>query len=312
LPLREYADEFDMTAVPLSHVHRFEPATPGGFAMPFKSILVCLNEVNRAQVLLDLAARIAETQSAHVIGFYVVPAVRISSSVGYQVTAQVFESHREYFSARVELVKAQFDETMQRNGLEGEWQLVESSSPLIADPVAERALGSDLIIASQAERHGESGVELDFAPRILMETGRPVLLVPRAGRFTSCGRLAVIGWNSTREAARAAFDAVPMLMHAEAVHVTWVDVAKTGTQAGSLPGAELARALSRHGVTAVAETVPAGGATSGQALLGHAADLGADLLVMGAYGHTRLREFVFGGATRHILQGMTVPVLMSH
>jgi nucleotide-binding universal stress UspA family protein len=280
--------------------------------MAFKTILVCLNEVNRTQVLLDIAAGIAQKHGAHVIGLYVVPAVRVPSSARFQMTAQVFESHREYFSARSEEVKAQFEDIMLRNGLEGEWQLVESPSPLIADPVVERALGSDLIIASQVDRNSEAGVELDFAQRVLMETGRPLLLVPQSGHFSSCGRIAVIGWNATREAARAVFDAAPLLCHAEAVHVTWVEIQNKRTQAGSFLGADLALSLSRHGVAASAGTVAGDGMTAGQALLVHVADLGADLLVIGAYGHTRLREFVFGGTTRYILQSMTVPVLMSH
>jgi nucleotide-binding universal stress UspA family protein len=280
--------------------------------MAFKTILVCLTEVNRTQALLDIAAGIAEQQGAHVIGLYVVPAARVSSSARFQMTAQVFESHREYFSARIDEVQNQFEDIMLRNGLEGEWQLVESPSPLIADPVVERAMGSDLIIASQVDRNSEAGVELDFAQRLLMETGRPLLLVPQSGHFSSCGRIAVVGWNATRESARAVFDAVPMLRHAEAVHVTWVETLAKRTQAGSFLGSDLARSLSRHGVAASAETLPGDGMTAGQRLLVHAADLGADLLVIGAYGHTRLREFVFGGSTRYILQSMNVPVFMSH
>lgn len=280
--------------------------------MPFKTILVCLNEVDRVKVLLDLAAGIAAQQQAHVAALYIVPAVRIYPSVGLQMTAQVFEGHREYFRTRAEKVKGEFEAAVRRHGIEAEWQLVESPSPLIGDPSVERALQADLIIASQIDRGGEGGVELDFIQRLLTETGRPVLVVPRSGSFTGFGRRAVIGWNGTREAARAAFDAVPLLTHAEAVHVTWVDPQKRREEAGSLPGIELAQALSRHGINAIAEGLPTSGTSAGEALLSRVADLGADLLVMGAYGHTRLREFVFGGATRFMLHGMTVPVLMSH
>lgn len=280
--------------------------------MSYKTILVCLNAVSRVDVLLDVAADIAARQGAHVVGLYVIPAVRVYPSVGLQMTAQVFESHREYFRTRAERVRAAFDEAMQRSGCQAEWQLVESPSPLIADPVVERALESDLIIASQTDRESEAGVELDFSQRLLMETGRPVLLVPRSGAFGHCGRVAVIGWNGTREAARAAFDAVPLITDAEAVHVTWVNAQQDRDQAGPIPGAELARALSRHGVHADVEDLPTSALTAGEALLTRAFDVGADLMVVGAYGHTRLREFVFGGATRLVLNRMTVPVLMSH
>lgn len=280
--------------------------------MSFKTILVCLNAVSRVKVLLDVATDVARRHEAHVVGLYVVPAVPVHASGRLQMTAQVFESHRESFKTRAEDVRAEFDAAMQRSGCQGQWQLVETPSPLIADPVVERALGADLVIASQVDRTSEAGVELDFAQRLLMETGRPVLLVPSAGDFSHCGRVAVIGWNGTREAARAAFDAVPLITEAEAVHVTWVNAQKNRDRAGPVPGSDLARALSRHGVAAVVEDLPTSTMTAGEALLARVSDLGCDLLVIGAYGHTRLREFVFGGATRMVLNRMTVPVLMSH
>jgi nucleotide-binding universal stress UspA family protein len=168
------------------------------------------------------------------------------------------------------------------------------------------------LIASQVNAESNTGVELDFVERVIMGSGRPVLLVPYALDFAGCGRRALIAWNGTRESARAAFDAVPLLKSAESVTISWVDPQKALDTPGSLPGAELANALARHGIKATAEGFPTAGLTAGEALKTRLADLGADLLVMGAYGHTRVREFVFGGATRFILETMPVPVLMSH
>ena len=167
------------------------------------------------------------------------------------------------------------------------------------------------MVASQSSPESGSGVESDFAGRIAIESGRPVLLVPHYGHFAHCGRRALIGWNGTREAARAAFDAVPILKHADVVYVSRIDAEESEEEGGAYPGAELAKALARHGIKTTAERLARSEVDAGEALLSHASDVGADLIVMGAYGHGRLREFILGGATRTILQSMTVPVLMS-
>jgi nucleotide-binding universal stress UspA family protein len=280
--------------------------------MAFKTVLVCLNEVDRIPVLLNLAAGIAAKQNAHVVGLYVVPAVRVYPAIGPGMAAQVVEDVREFFNARSDQVKQQFEAHMRQQTIEAEWRLVDSSYPDIAAAVIEHGLQSDLIIVNQVNPESMAGIELDFTERVVMESGRPVLIVPSFGEFRECGHTVLVGWNATREAARAAFDSVPILRHAGAVRVAWVDPQESLDGPGFLPGAELATALARHGVKVTAEGIPTSGIGAGEALLSHASDLGADLLVMGAYGHNRLREYVFGGATRTILQSMTVPVLMSH
>jgi nucleotide-binding universal stress UspA family protein len=108
------------------------------------------------------------------------------------------------------------------------------------------------------------------------------------------------------------FDALPLLRLVKETRLVWVDPYKESEAAGSVPGAEEAAVLARHGIKAVAEPMMTDGYNAGEALLMRANDLGADLLVMGAYAHSRMREFVFGGATRHVLEHMTIPVLMSH
>ena len=280
--------------------------------MAFKTVLVCLNEVDRIPVLLNLAAGIAAKQDATVVGLYVVPAVRVNPAFGPGMVAQVLEDVRDFFMARSDEVKQQFQAHMRQQSIEAEWRLVDSNSPDVADAVIEHGFRSDLIIVNQVNRESRAGIELDFTERVVMESGRPVLIVPAFGEFRECGSRVLDGGNAKREAARAAFDSVPILRHASAVRVTWVNPDKSSDGAGALPGAELAAALARHGIKATAEGLPTRCIGAGEALLSHASDFGADLLVMGAYGHNRLREYVFGGATRTILQSMTVPVLMSH
>jgi nucleotide-binding universal stress UspA family protein len=279
--------------------------------MAYKTIMVCLNEVDRIERLLDFATEIADHQNAHIVGLYVIPAVQIYPSVTIDLSSQVFEGYRDFFNGHSHRVKETFDSRMRRTGLKFEWCLVNGESPLVADTAIEHGMAADLVIASQVDRGDSFGVELDFVERLVMGLGRPLLLVPNAMTSrTLCGKV-LIGWNGTREAARAAFDAIPLLQQAEAVTITWVDPQKTLEAPRTVPCAELATALTRHNITATAEGFPTAGLTAGQALKMRALDLGADLLVMGAYGHTRISEFVFGGATDFMLKDMPIPILMS-
>ena len=143
-----------------------------------------------------------------------------------------------------------------------------------------------------------------------MESGRPVLMIPQRGSYAAPA-LAVAGYNATRESSRALFDCLPLLQSANEVRVVWVDPQSERGIAGDVPGAEAATALARHGIKAVAEGLPAG-INAGKALLQRAQDLGANLVVMGAYAHSRMREYIFGGATQYVLANATIPVLMSH
>ena len=280
--------------------------------MPLKTVLVSLNDIDRADavtaVALDLAARV----DGHVIGLYVIPAIQVYPAVTIAMTPEIFEAQQVFFRDRAAGVRARFEEAARRAGVVGEWRLVESTTPAIADATNEHGRASDLVVVSQVDEDSDTGVELDFVERVVMESGRPVLVLPRSFRGGAIGRKTLVGWNATREAARAAWDALPLLAAAEDVRFVWVDPQKSLEPSGALPGAEIATAFARHGVKATAEPLPTAGLNAGEALMNRALDHGADLLVMGAYGHSRMREFVFGGATRFVLRRMTVPTLLSH
>jgi nucleotide-binding universal stress UspA family protein len=175
----------------------------------------------------------------------------------------------------------------------------------------EHGHAADLILVSQIAENPGAEIEQGLVEHVVMESGRPVLTIPQKGSFSDI-KSAVVGFNATREATRALFDGLPLLRSAKDVRVVWVDPYKERSVAGEVPGAEAAAALARHGVKATAEGLAAGGVNAGEALLQHVNDLGAELLVMGAYAHSRMREYIFGGATQHVLAHANVPVLMSH
>ena len=181
---------------------------------------------------------------------------------------------------------------------------------------ARQALGADLLLAQHdpgsaaTGRDVRAGVSADFAESVLLASGKPVLLLPTIFKPAPIGRVVLVAWKARRESARALSAALPFLQSAERVILAlWADPGD-GEDAATGPDIELA--LRRHGVNVIVQREVAPTREVGELLLSKAADLGADLLVMGCYGHGRAREWVLGGASRTVLQSMTVPVLMAH
>ncbi len=280
--------------------------------MTYKTILVYLNDERRAGQLLDVAVNIADRHGAHLIGLYVVPSGLYGSPT--HVGGRFIESGRQSFRSEGQRIGDTFEKATRGRSLVAEWRVVEppQDHPGPGEVVLDNARVADLVIVGQADDAWEYGVLLDFPERIVLESGRPTLVVPHAGRFPKCGSRVLLAWNGQREAARAAFDALPLLETAEAVRILAVDW--SGEDAGRSRGplAEIAAALARHSVKCETTQSVAPDTEVGDDLLNRAADFGADLIVMGCYGHSRLRELVLGGASRSILQHMTMPVLMAH
>jgi nucleotide-binding universal stress UspA family protein len=277
--------------------------------MAYKTILLHINDERRVPGLVDAAAHIAERDEAHLIGLYVMPPIATYGSTSYG--AAMIKGYLAAYREEAVRVQSTFERAAKGRAFVSEWRVVEPRGQIVAEAVMDHGRAADLIIASQRDRTWDMAPLLDAPERLALESGRPVLLVPHAGRFPRFGRRVTIAWNGRREAARAAFDALPLLKVAESVRIVWVDPQKDRA-AGDLPTADIAAALARHGVKCEAATAYGDELVVGDTLLSGLADDGTDLLVMGAYGHSRLREFVFGGATHHILEHMTVPVLMSH
>ncbi|MCA3555719.1 universal stress protein [Aestuariivirga sp.] len=280
--------------------------------MSYKTILVSLNEVGRLSQLVAAAVALARETGAHVSGLYVVPAVQVYPSVGFEAAPQVFEGNRSYFKDNAGRVKQVFEAAMQREGVPHDFHLVDARTPVISDEVVASGRVADLVILSASDPDEVTGVERDFVEQTVMALGRPAIVLPYKGKADISFNDVVVGWDGGREAARAAFDALPLLKKAARVRVVRIDPQKDPSLRGSAAGVDLAEALARHGVKAEAQGYPTDGLDEGQALMRCAEDAGAGLIVMGAYGHSRLAEFIFGGATRFVLDRLVCPVLMSH
>jgi len=280
--------------------------------MTYKTILASLNEVGRLAEVIEAACTLGRKLDAHVSGLYVIPAVQVYPSVGFEAAPQVFEGNRTFFKDNAERVRNAFEAAMKKESLSFDFHLVDARTPVIADEVIAAGRTADIIVVSTTNPEEVTGVERDFVEQTVMAAGRPVIVLPYKGNAKIDLDEVVLGWDGGREAARAAFDALPLLKAAKKVRVVRADPQRDPSLRGSVPGADLAESLARHGIKAEAQGFPTDGADEGQALLRCADDSGAGLVVMGAYGHSRLTEFIFGGATRFVLTRLNRPVLMSH
>jgi nucleotide-binding universal stress UspA family protein len=281
--------------------------------MSYKDLLVVLDSDKASRGRMNLAAALAERYAAHLVGLYPLPIPEAPSHLGYYDPALLdpfFRELRERAQEVCDKEREAFEHAASLRALSAEWRVAEAGAE--SDP-ALHARYVDLTILGQLDPDGGDSELLRPRPEhVTLASGRPILVVPYAGQFETVGRRVLIGWSATREATRAVNDAMPLLIEADVVTVLSIDAREGPDGHGELPGADIALHLARHGVKATVERTVSADISAGDVLLSRAADLGADLLVIGAYGHSRVRELLLGGATRSILQSMTLPVLMSH
>ena len=279
--------------------------------MALKDILVHLDGTEASASRLDIAAGLAQRHGAHLVGLFVAEIglpPGIIGDPGGGAAMVLIDQMRDSQLADGAKAEAAFQERVRRDGLSAEWRMLEGMG---TELVPLQARYADLAVLGQQDPDGPevTGAILEAT---LFGSGRPVLAVPYAGRFTGVGQRVLVAWNAGKEAARAVADAMPLLAAAERVTVLAVNPRRGISAHGEEPAADIALHLARHGVKATAQHMVAPAVGDDEALLNAAAELDADLLVMGAYGHSRLREMVMGGVTRMILRSMTLPVLLAH
>ena len=286
--------------------------------MGLRDLVVLLDGSTRDQAKLAVAVGLAQRHDAHLTGLcpleLLVPPDVSFALGGYPDLWALPEFAKQMESqarAKAAIVEADFRELLRREGVKGDWTFETGS--LIAT-VARRAQATDLVVIGQADPDNPPPeVARTLVEDVLMIAGRPLLLIPYAGKFESVGGNTLIGWTPTRESARAVHDVLSLLDPSAKVTVLTVESSRPPPDAKGLPTAEIAEHLARHGLdVSAARTVVTDGLSPADALLDYASDIGADLLVVGGYGHSRTREMIMGGVTRDLLRHMTLPVLMSH
>lgn len=275
--------------------------------MALKSILVHVTNSDQSKARVETALSLAMAHDAHLTGLSVRPNVQIPAYAASNIPESVFREVEARQDAADDAARDGFRAAAERAGWadRSTWLLGEGRA---ADVVGLHARYADLTVIGQQPVTGPDDTEDAFADTLVLRSGRPVLVLPHIGTRKAIGKHVVVAWNASREAARAVGDAMPLLERSEKVDVMSVEPEGIG----DLPGADIAHHLARHDIVAEAKRSVADAIDAGDVLLNYVSDSGADLVVMGAYGHSRVREMVLGGVTRHMLEHMAVPVLMSH
>jgi nucleotide-binding universal stress UspA family protein len=279
--------------------------------MTYKSILVHVDETPRCTARLDVAFDLARASDAHITGLALVPDFPSPALLTVSYGSELAVAHERAVREALDPVKAAFSQRAQRAGVSSsEWR--EARGDVVAAATL-HARYADLLILGQSDPGDDRTRPVPgFLENLLLSAGRPVLVIPYAGMFKGAFAKVLVAWNASRESTRAVTDALPLLQRARQVAVIVVDPRQTAGIHGESPGSDVALYLARHGVKAEAHPTPSGDVDVGDVILSRTSDIGADLIVMGAWGHSRVRELVMGGATRSLLDEMTVPVLFSH
>lgn len=283
--------------------------------MPFKDLLVHLDDTDSSRHRLAFAAALARDHAAHLTGLYVLDLVPTLAALAHTYPGRIdrlggYAAIRDAELEKAKKAETMFRDRLRRDALEGEWRFVEG---LPSETVALHARYADLTVLGQIDpQDPPAGEAIRVPEQVLLTSGRPVLIIPYTARDPVLGKRVLVAWQPTREAARALGDALPLLERAAKVTVLTINPARADQPEPGIPAADIALHLARHDVRVEASTIVADDIASGDVLLNAVAETGADLLVMGGYGHSRAREFVLGGVTRQILQQMTVPVFAAH
>jgi nucleotide-binding universal stress UspA family protein len=274
-----------------------------------KDIIVNLRVARNGSTVGNYAVSVAAALQAHLTGvaFIYDPVVPISGT-GY-IPADVIESQRADNETAAEAAIKDFTAATDRAGISAEPQMLTASLTGAGDQFARMARHFDLAIVGQAQPE-MSTMEQIIGETTLFESGRPIIMVPYIQKAPFKSGNVMICWDGSRTAARAVADAIPILGESSRIEI--VSVTSERGKEDEIEGVDIGQHLARHGLKVDVHRISRGNIDVADALLSHAADSAADLLVMGGYGHSRLREFVLGGVTRSIFQSMTLPVLLSH
>lgn len=278
--------------------------------MNYKTILVHCDAGPKVGQRLAVAVELAERQGAHLVGVHARPPFEAPVFFeGGMPMDSLFASYEASAKADQAAASAAFEKAVKGRQLSHEWRVTDG---FIDSELAIQARYADLLVVGQTDPDAQTPTPSDLPEAVVLSTGRPTLVVPHIGVRTQPGDTVMLCWNASRESARAAADALPLLRTAKKVIVLVIDPRSSPAGHGAEPGADVAQWLARHGVKVTVQRDVAADSDVGGVILSRAADHNVDLIVMGVYGHSRVREMVLGGASRTLLSSMTVPVFISH
>jgi len=274
-----------------------------------KDIVVNLTGGHPQDFASDYAISLAAGLGAHIAGVAFIYEPVVPGSVLGGIPTDLIEAQRSRNTVAAREAIARFESTAKAAGVSAEARTLDASLAGAPDLFGRITRRFDIAVVGQA-RHEQGASEELMIEGALFGSGRPLIVVPHTHKQGLKLDRIIICWDGSRPAARAIADSLPFLQRAKSIDI--VVVTGERDKSGEITGTNMRRHLARHGITVEIKHITRGGAGVQNAILAHAADTGADFMVLGGYGHSRLREFILGGVTRSILRSMTVPVLMSH
>jgi nucleotide-binding universal stress UspA family protein len=274
-----------------------------------KDIVVNLTGEAPQEFAADYAISLARLFDAHIAGIGFIYEPVIPGTVMGGIPTDLIEAQREENTRAAKVATDRFEAAASRAGLSAEVRLLDASVAGAADLFGRIARRFDLAVVGQARPQEGASEEL-LIEGALFESGRPVVVVPHVQTQGVTLDRVLVCWDGSRPATRAIADALPFLRRAKAIDI--VAVSGERGKGSELVGTNMARHLARHGLKVELKRLSAGNVDVPAAITAHAVETGAAFMVMGGYGHSRLREFILGGVTRTVLTSSTIPVLMSH
>ena len=279
--------------------------------MSIKSILLLLDDSTACEKRMTVSFELARRFGAHLTGLYVIPTPSIIYGAPHAPVTEI-ESEVQRSQERGQASIAAFEAMAKKEGVSVEPRLVNAMGEAVSDVAALHGRYSDLLILGQNDPNDLRSLGIGVVESTLLGSGRPSLFVPYIGVQMPMLDHVIVAWDASQESTRAVHDSLPFLVEAKKVTVLVINPRIGPDGHGEQPGADIATALARHGVDVTVQEDQVDRIALGEAVLSRISDLQGGMLVMGAYGHARLRELILGGVTDTILREMTVPVLMSH
>jgi nucleotide-binding universal stress UspA family protein len=279
--------------------------------MTYKNLLVHVDDTKACAARMQAAVELAIAYEAHLSGVYVITEPPPETFESSYLLPEMRERLQAGARERADAALARFTEVAKRNQISFESRIDRVLYTAMAGALATNARYADVAILGQADPD-DDGVPRNLPEEVTLASGRPSLVIPYIGPAATLGQRVTVAWDASREAARAVNDALPVLRRAQVVNVVSVNPGDKPFGHGEQPGADIALHLARHGIKVEVQRIESREVDVPNIILSHIADQSSDLLVMGAYGHSKLRELILGGVTRTILHDMTVPVFMAH
>ncbi len=278
--------------------------------MAIKTILACLTNDTDTEGLMKAACALARRHNAHLIGLYDAEVMMVYPGIAVQIPDTVVKAFSDLQWEQLTVVKAIFDQHTHGEDFVSEWRAIRSEKDLAVSRIVDCARTADLVLMSGAEGNAGGTGQIHRIEAVIRDAGRPVLVIPRGFSADALGRSILIGWNGSREAARAAHDALSLLEAGDVAHIIRAnDSSHDEMHDDTLT--DLANVFARHEIKTTVASRTWDHTSVADALNKEGFEKGADMIAIGAFGHSRAYDLIIGAATRGLLRHSDLPVLFS-